>query len=138
MVTQYHQWYYEKAAERTVQALKKNNFEAKYVAKAADALDELWKMIPEGATVGVGGSVTLNTIGFFDEAQKRPIKLLNPIVKGITPEEVVNQVMMGRSQVKEMMAPIEVGNLFTMGFSYLGKYLIGGDLLFDGGLVKTY
>jgi 3-hydroxybutyrate dehydrogenase len=58
--------------------------------------------------------------------------------RGITPEAVVREVMMGRSQVKEMMSPIEVGNLFTLGFSWLGKYLIGGDLLFDGGMVKTY
>lgn len=58
--------------------------------------------------------------------------------RGITPEEVVKTVMMGRSQIKEMMTPIEVGNLFVIGFSRLGKYLIGGDLLFDGGMVKTY
>jgi len=58
--------------------------------------------------------------------------------RGITPEEVVRNVMMGKSQVKEMMTPIEVANLFTIGFSHLGKYLIGGDLLFDGGVVKTY
>lgn len=58
--------------------------------------------------------------------------------RGISPEEVVKTVMMGRSQIKEMMAPIEVANLFTIGFSFLGKYLIGGDLLFDGGMAKTY
>jgi 3-hydroxybutyrate dehydrogenase len=58
--------------------------------------------------------------------------------RGITPEEVVKNVMMGRSQIKELMTPIEVGNLFVIGFSKLGKYLIGGDLLFDGGMVKTY
>ena len=58
--------------------------------------------------------------------------------RGIAPEEVVETVMMGRSQIKEMMTPIEVGNLFVIGFSKLGKYLIGGDLLFDGGMVKTY
>lgn len=58
--------------------------------------------------------------------------------RGITPEEVVKTVMMGRSQIKEMMTPSEVGNLFVIGFSRLGKYLIGGDLLFDGGMVKTY
>jgi 3-hydroxybutyrate dehydrogenase len=58
--------------------------------------------------------------------------------RGITPEEVVKNVMLGKSQVKEMMSPIEVGNLFVIGFSFLGKYLIGGDLLFDGGVVKTY
>ncbi len=56
--------------------------------------------------------------------------------RGITPEEVVKNVMLGRSQIKEMMNPIEVANLFIIGFSFLGKYLIGGDLLFDGGMVK--
>jgi 3-hydroxybutyrate dehydrogenase len=58
--------------------------------------------------------------------------------RGITPEEVVGGVMMGRSQIKEMMAPIDVGNLFLFGFSRYSKYLIGGDLLFDGGMVLTY
>jgi 3-hydroxybutyrate dehydrogenase len=58
--------------------------------------------------------------------------------RGMTPEAIVREVMMGRSQIKEMMSPIEVGNLFTLGFSWLGKYLIGGDLLFDGGMAKTY
>ena len=58
--------------------------------------------------------------------------------RGISPEEVVRNIMMGRSQIKEMMSPIDVGNLFVVGFSHLGKYLIGGDLLFDGGMVKTY
>jgi 3-hydroxybutyrate dehydrogenase len=56
----------------------------------------------------------------------------------ITPEEVVKDVMLGRSQIKEMMTPVEVANLYVIGFSFLGKYLIGGDLLFDGGMVKTY
>jgi len=58
--------------------------------------------------------------------------------RGLTPEEVVRDVMMGRSQIKEMMAPIEVANLFVFGFSRYSRYLIGGDLLFDGGLVLTY
>jgi 3-hydroxybutyrate dehydrogenase len=82
-----------------------------------------------GFTVSVGfvrTPLALNQIP--DQAKQR----------GITPEEVVREVMMGRSQIKEMMTPIEVGNLFVIGFSFLGKYLIGGDLLFDGGMVKTY
>jgi len=58
--------------------------------------------------------------------------------RGITPEEVVRDVMMGKSRVKEMMSPIEVGNLFLFGFSRFAKYLVGGDLLFDGGMVLTY
>ena len=58
--------------------------------------------------------------------------------RGISPEEVVEKVMLGNSRVKEMMNPIEVGNLFVFGFSRFAKYLIGGDLLFDGGMVLTY
>jgi 3-hydroxybutyrate dehydrogenase len=56
----------------------------------------------------------------------------------ITPEEVVRDVMMGRSRIKEMMSPVEVANLFTFGFSRFAMYLNGGDLLFDGGMVLTY
>ena len=58
--------------------------------------------------------------------------------RGITTEEVVRDVMMGHSRIKEMMSPIEVANLFIFGFSRFAKYLVGGDLLFDGGMVLTY
>ena len=58
--------------------------------------------------------------------------------RGITPEDVVTDVMMGKSRIKEMMSPIEVGNLFVFGFSRFARYLIGGDMLFDGGMVLTY
>ena len=58
--------------------------------------------------------------------------------RDITQEEVVKDVMMGKSRIKEMMSPIEVANLFVFGFSRYARYLIGGDLLFDGGIVLTY
>ena len=58
--------------------------------------------------------------------------------RGITQEAVVRDVMMGASRVKEMMTPIEVANLFVFGMSRHGDYLVGGDLLVDGGIVKTY
>ena len=58
--------------------------------------------------------------------------------RGITPDQVISDVMMGNSRVKEMMSPIEVGNLFVFGFSRFSKYLVGGDLMFDGGMVLTY
>lgn len=56
----------------------------------------------------------------------------------ITPEQVVTEVMCGHTRVKEMMSPIEVANLFMLGCSRFARYLIGGDLLFDGGMVLTY
>jgi 3-hydroxybutyrate dehydrogenase len=58
--------------------------------------------------------------------------------RGITQEEVIRDVMMGNSRIKEMMSPVEVANLFLFGISRYAKYLVGGDLLFDGGMVLTY
>lgn len=59
-------------------------------------------------------------------------------LRHITPEEVVRDVMMGKSRLKEMMSPVEVANLFILGFSRFATYLNGGDLLFDGGMALTY
>ncbi|MEW5912252.1 MAG: SDR family NAD(P)-dependent oxidoreductase [Thermodesulfobacteriota bacterium] len=58
--------------------------------------------------------------------------------RGISDEEVVSDVMCGFTRIKEMMNPIEVGNLFLFGISRFARFLVGGDLLFDGGMVLTY
>ena len=116
-MTQFHQWYHEKLAERTIAALKKNYFEAKYVPKASDALEELWKMIPEGATVGVGGSLTLNQIGFQEAVQKRPVKFLNPFAKGLSPEEsgkIRREILTADFFVGSSNAVTEDGKLFNI------------------------
>ncbi|WP_436923710.1 SDR family oxidoreductase [Halosimplex amylolyticum] len=58
--------------------------------------------------------------------------------RGISVDEVVEDVMLGQSRVKEMMDPVDVANLFVFGFSSHGDHLNGGDLLFDGGMTLTY
>jgi 3-hydroxybutyrate dehydrogenase len=58
--------------------------------------------------------------------------------RGISNKEAVRDVILAKSRVKEMMSPIDVANLFIFGFSRFSKFLIGGDLLFDGGKVLTY
>jgi 3-hydroxybutyrate dehydrogenase len=58
--------------------------------------------------------------------------------RGISEEQVVSDVMLGKSRIKQLMNPIDVANLFMFGFSRFGRYLVGGDLLFDGGVVLTY
>jgi len=58
--------------------------------------------------------------------------------RGISKEEVVEDVMLGQARTKEMMTPAEVANLFTFGLSQHGKHLNGGDMLWDGGYTKTY
>ena len=58
--------------------------------------------------------------------------------RGISKQEVIEDVMLGQARTKEMMTPAEVANLFTFGFSQHGKHLNGGDLLWDGGYTNTY
>jgi len=58
--------------------------------------------------------------------------------RAISKEDVIKNVMMGKSRIKEMMTPMEVANLIIFGFSQHARYLVGGDLLFDGGSVLTY
>lgn len=41
--------------------------------------------------------------------------------RGITEQEVIEDVMLGEAQVNEMMTPLEVGNLFAFGFSQHSK-----------------
>ena len=58
--------------------------------------------------------------------------------RDISEREVVEDVMLGQARTKEMMAPIDVGNLYVFGFSEHARHLNGGDLLFDGGYTTTY
>jgi 3-hydroxybutyrate dehydrogenase len=58
--------------------------------------------------------------------------------RGITVDEVVENVMLERTRVKEMMEPYEVANLFVMGCSSHSKHLNGGDMTHEGGMSLTY
>lgn len=116
-MTKFHEWYQELQVERTINALKKNNFDARYFAKASAAVEEIWRMIPEGATVGYGGSLTLNQIGFIEEAQKRPIKFLNPFAKGLSAEEaekIRREVFLADFFLTSSNAITEDGKLFNI------------------------
>ena len=84
---QLERWFREKQAERTIQALKKNNFEGLYVSDSKAALEEVMKRIPDGAIVGVGGSVTLAQIGLLDALNNRRIQLIWPQQQAKNDEE---------------------------------------------------
>jgi hypothetical protein len=84
---QWEQWFQEKQVERTIKALKKNNFEALFVPNSKAALEEVMKQVPDGSTVGVGGSVTLAQVGILDALGKRQIHLIWPIKQSKNMEE---------------------------------------------------
>jgi len=84
---QLEQWFREKQAERTIQALKKNNFEGLYVSDSKAALEEVMKRIPDGASVGIGGSITLVQIGLTEALGKRKIQFIWPQQQAKSDEE---------------------------------------------------
>jgi L-lactate utilization protein LutB len=86
-MNQFEEWFRDCQVERATRALEKNGFAIRFVPKAADAARTLVSLIPEGATIGVGGSMTLNEIGFFDELAKRRFTLLNPSLQQMTLDE---------------------------------------------------
>lgn len=87
IMEQWEQWFREKQVERTINALKKNNFDVLFVMDSKAALGEVMKRIPDGATVGVGGSVTLAQIGLLDALKDRKIQFIWPQQQAKNDEE---------------------------------------------------
>ena len=82
-----HEYFQTKQIERTRKALERNGFESLFVPDAESALKAISDIIPDGATVGIGGSMTLSQIGFFEKIKSRNVNLINPLAKSVTPEE---------------------------------------------------
>ncbi|NWG03042.1 MAG: lactate utilization protein [Syntrophaceae bacterium] len=84
---QWEQWFKEKQIQRTIHALKKNRFEALFVPDAKAAFEEVMKRIPDGVTVGIGGSVTLVQLGLTEALSKRKIQFIWPQQQAKNDEE---------------------------------------------------
>lgn len=57
---------YEKRGQILVKNLKSRHFDAYYCAGRQEALEKALELIPKGATIGWGGSVTAREIGLMD------------------------------------------------------------------------
>src|SRR4030043_386728 len=127
---QWQQWFQEKQVERTINALKKNNFEAVFVPDSKSACEEVMRQIPEGAAVGGGGSVTLTQIGLLDGLGNRNVRLIWPFRQGKTPEEILDLVRKSLSAdvfLSSTNAVTEDGKLFNVDATgnRVGAMLIG-------------
>ncbi|MBM4322863.1 MAG: lactate utilization protein [Deltaproteobacteria bacterium] len=114
---QWQQWFQEKQVERTINALKKNNFEAVFVPDSKSACEEVLKQIPDAATVGVGGSVTLAQVGLLDSLGKRNINFIWPMRQGKTPDEIFDFIRKSLSAdffISSTNAVTEDGKLFNV------------------------
>ena len=76
------EWFNEKLAQRCLDALKRNNIPGYYASNRSQALDQILGMIPSGATIGVGDSVTLLEVGVIEELEKKgTYQIFNPFRK---------------------------------------------------------
>ena len=86
------EWVLQKRVERTLAALGKNGFDAIYVPTREEAVAEVLDLVPEGALVGVGGSVTVREIGILKILESRGNKIADhweAHSKKLAPEQVM-------------------------------------------------
>jgi len=127
---QWEQWFRDKQVERTINALKRNNFEALFVSDSKAAFNEVMKQIPDGATVGIGGSVTLAQTGILEALKNRKVNLIWPFQQAKNDEERLELVRKSFSSdifLSSTNAITEDGKLFNIDASgnRVGAMFIG-------------
>ncbi len=70
-------WFVEDRGRRAAEALKRRDFNAHYVETQDKAREMILKEIPPGATVGVGGSVTIRGLKVLDALKARGHKIFD-------------------------------------------------------------
>jgi L-lactate utilization protein LutB len=70
-------WLMLKTAESIVSALSSRGFAARVARDEAEALRMVLELVPEGATVGFGGSMTLEAIGAVEAIRSGPYEMID-------------------------------------------------------------
>ena len=77
----------ETLGRSVTKALEAKGYKATFVASKEEALQEVLKLIPEGASVGVPGTVTIREIGAMEKLAERGCKVSHHWTPGLSPEE---------------------------------------------------
>ena len=78
----------EKVAKNIIKHLEKRRMEGSYSSNASQAKDEIVAMIPKGATVYRGGSMTTVGMGLWEEIDNMSgVDVINPYQPGLSSEE---------------------------------------------------
>jgi hypothetical protein len=83
----------EALGQSVVKALKAKGYEAAYAPSKEAALEEVLKLIPEGVSVGVPGTVTVREIGAMEKLAERGCAIYHHWNPALSPEER-SQVLM--------------------------------------------
>jgi hypothetical protein len=89
MLTEERKWLYRQRAGLAVKALRRNKFEAAFFENRAKALAHILNIVPQGAVIGFGDSLTLREIKLFGALENHSCKLINPpaVQDHLSPEE---------------------------------------------------
>ncbi len=82
------QWFIERRCKLTVENLKKNGFNALYVASKEEACKTVLDMTTVQQRVGIGGSSTLREIGVVEALAKRGNTLYDTRVPNLSREDI--------------------------------------------------
>lgn len=87
LVKDIKKWYKEIEINKLIEALKNKNYDAFYTDTKDKALKLVMDIIPKGATVGLGGSMTVAETGILKALQEGDYTLYNQYKPGLTPDE---------------------------------------------------
>lgn len=107
----------ENTIKKTVENLRRNNMVPYVVEKGSDVLPLLKTLLPEGASVGVGGSETLTKLGVISFLREGNYKFFDRYAKGLTrPEavEVMRQSLLADVFLTSSNAVTEKGELYNV------------------------
>lgn len=107
----------ENIIKKTVDNLRRNNMVPYVVEKGSDVLPLLKTLLPEGVTVGVGGSETLTKLGVISFLREGNYKFFDRYAKGLTrPEavEVMRQSLLADVFLTSSNAVTEKGELYNV------------------------
>lgn len=76
-MTEQQKLYYEKRGKILVKNLQSRHFDAYYCATKQDALEKALELIPRGATVAWGGTMSAGQIGLFDALRQGDYALID-------------------------------------------------------------
>ena len=81
------QWQHEMRGKKAVAALEKNGFTAVYFPDLASAAAHLISLVPDGASVGFGGSMTVKAMDVQQKLSQKGCTLLDHGKEGLSAEE---------------------------------------------------
>ena len=81
------QWHHEMRGKKAVEALAKNGFTAAFFPDRASAVAHLIGLVPDGASIGFGGSMTIKEMDLGQKLAQKGCALLDHGKAGLTPEE---------------------------------------------------